>query len=241
MRYARSGPAMTVLTDGRVLVVGSSASDITGVDARAFSTAEIWDPATGRFSSAGRLPPLDRAALEQPGHNPIPEEPPAPASTGWLQPLPDGGALLVAQIGWWKHVGDLTRSFRYDAAANTWREVGDTYVYVGEPTRNVLVTDGVPWLQGVAVFTSPDGRVIRAGGNGPAVRLQNGYTNQSMAAADAYDPGTDAWLPLPPMPAPREWVVPVTVADGSTLLLGGWMADSDGSSEVAPVRFVPGS
>jgi hypothetical protein len=50
---ARSQHTATLLPDGRVLVVGGSWWDGVAFVTRA--TAELWDPATGRFSPAGTL------------------------------------------------------------------------------------------------------------------------------------------------------------------------------------------
>ena len=72
MRFARAGAVATTLSDGRVLVVGPGAGENDGrfgvtMDARGFDTAEVYDPATGRFSPAGSLPPIDRAAISAAG------------------------------------------------------------------------------------------------------------------------------------------------------------------------------
>jgi hypothetical protein len=124
LNFARSGAAAVTLADGRILVVGSEDREggVT-VDERAFDSAEIYDPETGRFTLAGRLPAIDRAALEAEGV-PLPGGDPAPGRTGTLIALEDGGAVLIDHSGWWKHFGDVTRSFRFDAATETWHEVG---------------------------------------------------------------------------------------------------------------------
>jgi len=51
MHYPRLSPAAAVLRDGRVLVVGGSGSG--GVGDRAPSTAELYDPAAGKFVLTG--------------------------------------------------------------------------------------------------------------------------------------------------------------------------------------------
>jgi Galactose oxidase, central domain len=107
LTYARYGAAAATLADGRVLVVGSaSATDGATVDGRAYDSAEIYDPSTGRFSLAGRLPAIDRAALEKqgaPGANPVPDGDPDVSSVGRLVALSDGGAVLIGHGGWWRH------------------------------------------------------------------------------------------------------------------------------------------
>ena len=149
LNYARSGADAVTLAAGGVLVVGSDDGSSTGVsvDGRAVLTAEIFDPTTGRFSHAGRLPEIDRVAIQKQGAkgaNPVPEEPPSTADPGSLIALKSGGAVLIGQTGWWKHVGDVTRSFGYDASNRTWHEIGSTWIVVGEPTGVALTTPHVP-------------------------------------------------------------------------------------------------
>ncbi|WP_156420386.1 MULTISPECIES: Kelch repeat-containing protein [unclassified Sphingopyxis] len=50
---ARSGATGTLLTDGRILIVGGGRPDRE--PRRALASAEIFDPATGRFAAAGNL------------------------------------------------------------------------------------------------------------------------------------------------------------------------------------------
>ena len=53
MAIARAGHAATLLPDGRVLVAGGFSPDLQGTDLA--TSVEIYDPATGRFTFAGRL------------------------------------------------------------------------------------------------------------------------------------------------------------------------------------------
>ena len=170
MTYARSGASAVTLADGRILVVGSVGSDSgVTVDDRAVESAEIYDPATGQFSLAGRFPDIDRKALERqgaPNANPVPDEDPWPAEGGTLVALDDGGAVLIARAGWWKHVGEITRSFRFDAHTLSWSEIGQTYVFIGEPTVESLVTQEVRRLAGAMAARLPSGHILVAGGAG---------------------------------------------------------------------------
>lgn len=74
MRAAREAPGAALLPDGRVLIAGGDQGD-TGPDAVILSTAEIFDPRTGQFSSAGRLA--------------------APRSNPLCASLPDGRVLVA--------------------------------------------------------------------------------------------------------------------------------------------------
>lgn len=242
LNFARFGGAAVTLTDGRILVVGSPGAD-SGVtlDDRAADSTEIYDPTTGRFSLTGRLPEIDRSALEKmgvPGANPVPDDDPRPAENGTLVALNDGGAVLIAHAGWWKHVGDITRSFRFDAGTGAWTEIGQTYVFVGEPTAVSLVTPDVPRLAGAMVAKLTDGRILVAGGAGPAALP---YSNTpTTASAQLYDPAANTWSPLPPMPEVRAGGATVVLTDGSVLLIGGYIDTLESSIVLSSaIRFVP--
>jgi hypothetical protein len=227
MRYARFGAQAATLADGRVLVFGSG-DTVQGVTvaANAAYTSEIYDPAAGRFSHLATLPDIDRKALNRlngSGGVGVPEERPMFVSPGTLVALDDGGALLVGWRGSWKHVGEITRSFRYDAGANTWTEIGPTYAGIWEPyPRTPLLTEGVVDTAGSAVAATTWGRVVVAGGSGPNRYPETGYNEvYTSAAASAFDPISGTWTDLPPMPAPRERAAAVTLVDGSVLVVGG--------------------
>jgi hypothetical protein len=55
LAQARSYHTATRLLDGRVLIAGGVLSDAGDPDVAASATAEIYDPATGKFSSAGSM------------------------------------------------------------------------------------------------------------------------------------------------------------------------------------------
>jgi hypothetical protein len=140
--------------------------------------------------------------------------------------LSDGGALLVGHAGWWKHTGDITRSFRYDAGAGTWTEIGQTYIFVvhpGDPTSVALEAPGVPNRADAMVARLPDGRVLVAGGG---VSVNYGLT--PTAVAELYDPAANTWSPLPPMPAGIAGGAAVALPDGSVLVVGGYAYAADG-------------
>jgi hypothetical protein len=242
MRYARYGSPAVTLADGRVLVFGSAGvlGDGIQLDGRTHENAEIYDPATGKFSPAGTLPPYDAAAIEAQGAhnaNPVPSGP-GEIIPGTLVALPDGGAVLIGVDYYWKHEGDLSRSFRYDAAHNTWSEIGETWALVGEPTPVALVTEGVPNLLGSAAATLPNGRVLVAGGSGPT---PNGFYpgSDGTDAARYYDPATNTWPDAPAMPAPAFEISAISLADGSVFVFGASVYRQDQNVSVTPSRFIP--
>ena len=85
--------------------------------------------------------------------------------------------------------------------------------------------------------------MLVAGGLGPAEQAAGGgYYNDTLADARLFDPATDTWASLPPLPEARQGGVAVALQDGSVLLVGGyaWMYGQDGDTRPTPVRFVPG-
>jgi hypothetical protein len=244
MTFARTGAPAVTLADGRVLVVGSEGGAGGGVevDERSHDSAEIYDPATGRFSLAGTLPPFDAAALEAkgpPGANPIPTDP-GEISPGSLVALQDGGAVLIGVTYYWKHQADMSRSFRYDVATNAWSEIGETWVVVGEPTPVVLFIEGVPNLAGSVAAPLPDGQVLVAGGSVPTygeVWVDAG--SEATDAARYYDPSTNTWSDAPAMPTPWPNGSAIALDDGSVLAFGATTFALDEFVYITPARFIP--
>jgi hypothetical protein len=247
MTYARTGAPAVTLADGRVLVVGSEgwAGGGVEVDGRSHDSAEIYDPATGRFSLAGTLPPIDAAALEAkgpPNANPIPTDRPQ-IFPGSLVALQDGGAVLIGVTYSWKHQADMSRSFRYDATSNSWSEIGETWVVVGEPTAIPLFLEGVPNLIGSIAAPLSDGRVLVAGGSGPTHIVQTEYgdalESEPTDEASYFDPTANTWSDAPAMPAPSSGGDATALADGSVLAFGAGIFTDDGFVHITPARFVP--
>jgi hypothetical protein len=88
----------------------------------------------------------------------------------------------------------------------------------------------------------PDGRVLIAGGAG-AIPEGSPYSDTpTTAIAVLYEPKTDTWTDLPPMPEPREQGSAVSLHDGSVLLVGGsggWDQEGERIGRTSAVRFVP--
>ncbi len=233
MAYARVGAAAVTLPDGRILVVGSGPENVSRIHPEAYETAEIYDPSTGQFSPAGRLPDIDRAGLKELGVE-VPDGDPQPAWNGALVALPDGGALLVGHASWWKHQGDIGRTLRFDVAMGTWREVGRPAAVVwNNDTGGTFETPDTLRLY-AAVTGLSDGRVLVAGG-------VNTYqsTGTTLDSAEAYDPATDAWTTVAPMPMARQGAASVLLGDRSVLHVGGSDWDGDQIDLASAIRFVP--
>jgi hypothetical protein len=239
LRYARFGAAAVTLADGRVLVVGSddgTDGQVAKVADGAYDSAELYDPATGRFSLTGSLPAIDRTPFTKLGG--LPDGPPTTDWNGTLVALKDGGALLVGRDAYWKHEGGITRSFRLDAATGRWTEVGTAWATGYDPLHDVEWTSpGEPLGDRALVAQLADGRVLVAGGLDA--------TGASLGTAELFDPATNAWSSLPKMPESRAGGAAVALKDGSVLLVGGFNdatpagACDQPSGLSSTVRFVP--
>jgi hypothetical protein len=245
MRYARVGAPAVTLGDGRVLVAGSQFGGGAwsgetwnythpGVPDGALSTAELYDPATGRFHLTADLPPIDWAPLAQWG--PYPVETQGVEWPGVLVALDDGGALLVGEETAWSigavdKDGTIVRTLRFDAGTERWTEIDRVVTETGSeddepPTLDeVLVAGHTP--SGPVAVRLGDGRVMVIAGQ--AARL---YEESESDTVRLYDPATDGWSALPSLPEPRSGADAVLLDDGSVLLAGGFVpsAASGGDS-----------
>jgi hypothetical protein len=234
MRYARTGPALTVLADGRVLVVGST-DDTVHIDDGAYRTAEIYDPKTGTFELAGTFPRLDRSTL---GHVSVPDSAPLPGILGTLVALPDGGAVLVGHQDYWSRTATVVRSYRMSSDGNTWRDIAKPVASDYREKTRFIAT-----MLGAVVADLPDGSVLVAGGTmlGPFAWSE---IEALPSEVRRYDPAADAWSSLPAMPDGRLDMLGVRLTDGSVLLAGGVVVDGSGSIPdwaFDAIRYVPAS
>lgn len=228
MRYARYDAAVTTLSDGRILIVGSK--DDMGavtVDPGARRSSEIYDPATGRFTLLSQdIPPLTGQARDVLGA----EDAYTSLAAGTLVALPDGNALLIGAQGGEKHGWEaISRSFRLDVASGQWSELVEPAAYrydwsgaEPEPAR----TQQEPHFSPI-VTTLSDGRVLVAGGSNDTPTRAN-HGSPALATSELYDPIGDSWSPLPAMPEPRQDSATVVLDDGSVLVIGGGRWDSEG-------------
>lgn len=229
MTVARFAHTATVLPDGKVLIAGG----ITGhaPNGPALDTAELYDPATGRWQPTGRM------ITTRAGH------------TATL--LPDGGVLVTGGYG--RGVsGDapaLDTAELYEPATGTWRSVSPMAVARGGHIA-MLLPDGVVLVAGGSRITTsrnalataevynpasgdwqptgnmadarfdaaaaalPDGTVLVAGGAG-------GARGGPIGSAELYDPVSGTWRPAGQMSTPRFGAEAITLGDGTVLVAGG--------------------
>ena len=183
--------SVTLLADGRVLVVG-------GVDASdsALGSCELYDPATGKWTETGSLPPRVRHTL------PPPWGTRAYGHTATL--LADGRVLLAGGYDSDVEMAPVSEADVYDPATGQWTmaEMGASRVY---HTATLLA----------------DGRVMVTGGDWPNCGGGAGCLDGVVMTTEIYDPRTNGWSAGPPLRAPRESYTATLLRDGSLLLVGG--------------------
>ncbi len=240
---SRSQHTATLLPDGRVLVVGGIAVASDGAPAAPVATAEIYDPQTNTWVSAGSL------SLARSGHT--------------ATMLPDGKVLIVggeslASAG---TAAPTASAELYDPATNSWSATGSlatgrqghtatllpdgrvlvvggqtdlsrggnlTFVSAGQaamvPSSSAEIFDpqAKTWKP-VASLSSersghtttllPGGQVLVVGGVGKA-------SDAPLATSERYDPAADRWVSAP-APTARTQHTATLLPDGSVLIVGG--------------------
>jgi uncharacterized protein (TIGR03437 family) len=233
---ARSLHTATLLTNGKVLVVGG----INVINPCCTNTgmAELYDPATGQWSATS--------------------SPATPRSNHIAMRLHNGKVLIASGNGA-PFSSILNTAELYDPATNSWSPAGNLNVARQSP-RATLLADGRVLVSGgmvvsgtTASFTNtaevydpatnawtptglmnagrvlhtitllPNGKVLAAGGSSAAFRpmLQN--------TAELYDPATNTWTLTGEMTTPRVTHSTTLMANGRVLVSGG---SSDGNTIV---------
>lgn len=222
MIQARARHTATLLTDGRVLVVGGV--EVIPSNGQPLATAEVYDPMTDRWTAA-RMMPIRRA-----DHCAV--------------LLPDGTVLVAG--GTQKNDGSTkTRQAElYDPGSDTWQSVQGMSVPRAYHTAVLLHTGKILVIGGRAdgysstnmtecydpmtkswsragnmnvarenslgqeALVLPDGTVLIAGGD-------------SAGTSEIYTPTTDIWIMGPKMHAVHYYGATALLKDGRVLVVGG--------------------
>jgi N-acetylneuraminic acid mutarotase len=213
---ARSGASAVTLSDGRVLIVGGEASLASAPIQTA--SAEIYEPASARWSSAGSLAAARRGFV--------------------LIALADGGAIVAGGFGELGSTGFpyLSTVERFDPSSNTWSPADDL-LYPVAGAAGIRLADGRVLLAGGSV--RPPELIDEEVGT---------YVSGLTADAVLFDPVTGTWTATTPMPNPRAGASAVLLTDRSVLFVGGSESEGEvnstpGCPEAHPhvVRYVPGT
>ena len=197
----REGGTATLLPDGKVLVAGGFGNCVINAGCRVLNSAELYDPATGMWSSTGNL----NTARD--------------SHTATL--LPNGKVLVAAGLMKFDSGGLLNTAELYDPAAGTWSNTGNLNTARNShsatllPNGKVLVAGGgfssnelsSAELYNPATETwSITGNLNEGRSGHSATLLQNGkvlvagnsiFCNTNSCTdpvnAELYDPTTETW------------------------------------------------
>jgi Galactose oxidase, central domain len=226
MTAGRDGPTATLLEDGKVLVAGGKVAQ--GLAETATPTAELYDPARGKFSPTGSM------AAGRWGHT--------------ATRLEDGRVLVVGGADLADGYANLKTAELYDPATGKFSATGSMAVGRADHTATLLA-DGRVLIAGgtnsvgldsaelydpaTAKFsaTGPmtvarqdhtatrlaDGRVLVAGGFANGVAGPFG----TLVSAEVYDPAGGRFSGTGSMTAPRQNQTATLLPDGSVMVIGG--------------------
>jgi hypothetical protein len=186
MSVSRRGHTSTLLADGRVLIAGGAQSSAGG-DSPALDTAELYNPATGRFVSTGTMTS---------GHD---------THTATL--LQDGRVLIA---------GGVNQAFQVSAAAELYDPVTGKFSGTGSLAHA---------LESHTATLLPNGQVLVAGGYELTYETKgSGWQVKSMgalASAELYDPTTGRFENASTMTIARTGHTATLLLDGRVLIAGG--------------------
>lgn len=225
MKTGRHDHSATLLRDGTVLVAGGFGMDQEMI---ALSAAEIYDPATGAWTSTGNLGTArgtatatllrDGTVLVAGGAavgnliTALPSSEIYDPRTGTFAPAADmgtaradhtatllaDGTVLVAGGDVGSNPLGINQAERYDPVQGTWTATAPLGTARTCHTATLL----------------PDGRVLVAGGRGQGDR-------GALANAEIFTPGTGTWAPTGSLEAARERHSAVLLRDGTVLAAFG--------------------
>ncbi|MEA2546184.1 MAG: hypothetical protein QOI09_1457 [Chloroflexota bacterium] len=211
----RSGHTLTRLSDGRILVAGGSAYQTKGAAPYAQASAELYDPASGQWTSTGSMT--------------------VPRSGHVATLLADGKVLVVG--GYLPNLAITRRAEIYDPITATWSSAGSTtavrraggaallpdgrvlVVGTGDRTGTVAAELYDPPTRTWTPLATPGGlhcsRMVRLT-DGRILVLCGSVYDPDALSAQLFDPARGSWTDTaPPI---RRFAAVVLLADGRVLV-----------------------
>jgi N-acetylneuraminic acid mutarotase len=233
MASPRSSHTATLLGNGKVLVVGGFSS---GGYSGYLQTAEVYDPGTNTWSSAGSMA--------------------SPRGLHTATLLGNGKVLVAGGSG----SGYLQTAEVYDPGTNTWSSAGSMASPRGLHTATLLGngkvlvaggSSGSSALQTAEVYdpgtntwssassmASPRGlHTATLLGNGKVLVAGGRSSSSALQTAEVYDPGTNTWSSAGSMTSPRIDHTATLLGNGKVLVAGG---NGSGALQIAEV-YDPGT
>ena len=224
MNIPRDFHSATLLADGRVLVTGGISTG-DGKDNAVEKTAEIYDPATGVWSS------VDHMAQARWGHSATALLDGTVLVAGGTGPAFDGNYTVRAEIynpqsNRWRNVDSMTTPRGFHLA--TLLPDGSVLVAGGLtlPHNERNVTSAAELFQPVTRRWTPTENMSVARGAGPygGSLLQDGRflaAGGRTMTAEIYDPGSGTWSMTGSMAVSRSSHTVTLLANGTVLVAGG--------------------
>ena len=223
---ARSFATATVLDSGKVLVAGGTGFNVSST---ALNTAELYDPATGSWSSAGTMNQarsFHSATLLADGKVLIAS---GLAGTFASPVLQLSAELYDPATGSWTPTGSLgtARAFHTET-----RLANGKVLITGGSNFTSVIYDTAELYDPAAGSWIATGRMTAARNSHTATLLANGKVlavggfnnepvNATQKSAELYDPDTGGWTPTASLNVVRGNHAATMLADGRVLVTGG--------------------
>jgi galactose oxidase-like protein/Kelch motif protein len=221
----------TLLADGRILLAGRGAFVSLGTNGTVQTTAELYDPTSGTFSSAGptidsfssaaavRL--SDGRVLFTGGR--IATQANAPTAAAEIY-SPESGTFTITgsmTTPRYNHTATLLQNGQVLIAGGTSTKTGSplSSAELYDSSRGVFVSLGnmITAHSNHTATLLEDGRVLIAGGSSQPSTAKGSVTSH----AELYDPSSETFTSTSAMQTPREFHTAVRLTDGAVLVAGG--------------------
>ena len=219
MEEARTVPAAVMLEDGRLLIAGGANGNVI------YSSAEVYDPATGSWASAGVMA-QPRAYF----HTATRLANGAVLVTGGVKDqtfaVLDTAELYDPAAGTWAPTGSMAHARQFHTA--TLLEDGRVLVTGGRSGPRTVLASAEIFDPATGVWTPTGGMLIRRDSH-TATLLEDGRVLvvggrsdvKLLSSVEIYNPSTGRWMPAGGIEAGKDFHTATLLPDGRVLAAGG--------------------